>query len=71
MRNQCKLRRAINYEFPCFVAGEIIQVVEAMPGSVVPLAMFSREFAIFNLRTEPEDPTYVHVFPRVCVFAHV
>ena len=27
-------------EFACFVAGEIIQVIEAMPGSVVPLAMF-------------------------------
>ena len=27
-------------EFVCFVAGEIIQVIEATPGSVVPLAMF-------------------------------
>ena len=27
-------------EIACFVAGEIIQVIEAMPGSVVPLAMF-------------------------------
>ena len=27
-------------QFACFVAGEIIQVIEAMPGSVVPLAMF-------------------------------
>ena len=28
-------------EFASFVAGKIIQVIEAMPGSVVPLAMFS------------------------------
>ena len=27
-------------EFASFVAGKIIQVIEAMPGSVVPLAMF-------------------------------
>ena len=27
-------------EFASFVAGKIIQVTEAMPGSVVPLAMF-------------------------------
>ena len=27
-------------EFAYFVAGEIIQVIEAIPGSVVPLAMF-------------------------------
>ena len=27
-------------EFVCLVAGEIIQVIGAMPGSVVPLAMF-------------------------------
>ena len=30
----------LSTEFVCFVAGEIIQVIEAMPGSVVPLAMF-------------------------------
>ena len=30
----------LSTEFVCFVAGEISQVVEAMPGSVVPLAMF-------------------------------
>ena len=30
----------LNFPFYCFVAGEIIQVIEAMPGSVVPLAMF-------------------------------
>ena len=30
----------ISTEFACFVAGEINQVIEAMPGSVVPLAMF-------------------------------
>ena len=30
----------LSSEFACFVAGEIIQVIEAMPGSVVPLAMF-------------------------------
>ena len=29
-------------EFACFVTGEITQVIEAMPGSVVPLAMFFR-----------------------------
>ena len=37
-------------EFACFVAGEIIQVIEAIPGSVVPLAMFvflNVIFAIF------------------------
>ena len=27
-------------EFASFVAGKIIEVIEAMPGSVVPLAMF-------------------------------
>ena len=31
----------LSTEFPCFVAGEIIKVIEAMPGSVVPLAMFA------------------------------
>ena len=31
----------LSSEFACFVAGEIIQVIEAMPGSVVPMAMFS------------------------------
>ena len=30
----------LSTEFACFVAREISQVVEAMPGSVVPLAMF-------------------------------
>ena len=30
----------LSSEFACFVAGEMIQVIEAMPGSVVPLAMF-------------------------------
>ena len=30
----------LSTEFACFVAGEIIQVIEAIPGSVVPLAMF-------------------------------
>ena len=30
----------LSTEFAYFVAGEIIQVIEAMPGSVVPLAMF-------------------------------
>ena len=40
----------LSSEFACFVAGEIIQVIEAMPGSVVPLAMFvflNIRFAIF------------------------
>ena len=36
-------------EFACFVAGEINQVIEAMPGSVVPLAMFSFKFAFSDL----------------------
>ena len=31
----------LSSEFASFVAGEIIQVIEAMPGSVVPLAMFA------------------------------
>ena len=30
----------VSSEFACFVAGEIIQVLEAMPGFFVPLAMF-------------------------------
>ena len=30
----------LSTEFACFVAGGISQVIEAMPGSVVPLAMF-------------------------------
>ena len=34
----------LSSEFACFVAGEIIQVREAMPGSVVPLAMFLSHF---------------------------
>ena len=32
----------LSIEFVCFVAEEIIQVIEAIPGSVVPLAMFLR-----------------------------
>ena len=35
-------------EFACFAAGEIIQVIEAMPGSVVPLAMFNNTFLIIH-----------------------
>ena len=31
-------------EFASFVAGKIIQVIEAMPGSVVPLAVFCISF---------------------------
>ena len=36
-------------EFASFVAGKIIQLIEAMPGSIVPLAMFSPQtwFVIF------------------------
>ena len=30
-------------EFASFVAGKIIQVIEAMPGSVVHLAMFTKK----------------------------
>ncbi len=30
----------LSTEFACIVAGEIIQVIEAMPGSVIPLSMF-------------------------------
>ena len=30
----------LSSEFTCFVAGEIIQVIETMSGSIVPLAMF-------------------------------
>ena len=40
----------LSSEFACFVAEEIIQVIEAMPGSVVPLAMFGSfalKFAFF------------------------
>ena len=39
----------LSSEFACFVAGEIIQVTEAMPGSVVPLAMFF-SFSAKNLK---------------------
>ena len=35
-------------EFASFVAGKIIQVIEAMPGSVVPLAMFLEEVLILR-----------------------
>ena len=33
----------LSSKFACFVAGKIIQVIEAMPGSVVPLAMIPCE----------------------------
>merc|ERR1712018_1004417 len=33
----------LSSEFACFVAGEMIQAIEAIPGSVVPLAMFEKE----------------------------
>ena len=39
---ECLTWICLSSEFACFVAGEIIQVKEAMPGSVVPLAMFLR-----------------------------
>ena len=49
-------------EFACFVAGEIIQVIEAMPGSVVPLAMFDKHMAhlhyIFKFGHEMLSLTY-------------
>ena len=35
-------------EFDSFVAGKIIQVIEAMPGSVVPLAMFANRIKIWS-----------------------
>ena len=38
--NRVFLRIFLSTEFACFVAREISQVIEAMPGSVVPLAMF-------------------------------
>ena len=41
--DKCRL----STEFACFVAGGIIQVIEAMPGSVVPLAMFFLFFQHF------------------------
>ena len=37
---ECLTWIVLSTEFSCFVAGEINQVIEAMPGSVVPLAMF-------------------------------
>ena len=37
---ECLTWTFLPIEFAYFVAGEIIQVIEAMPGSVVPLAMF-------------------------------
>ena len=44
-------------EFACFVAGEIIQVIEAISGSVVPLAMFYRSlhymYGIYGLHGTP------------------
>ena len=36
----------LSTEFACFVTGEINQVIEAIPGSVVPLAMFLRIYII-------------------------
>ena len=38
--NQKECGIFLSTEFACFVAGEISQGIEAMPGSVVPLAMF-------------------------------
>ncbi len=38
----------LSTEFACFVAGEINQVVEAIPGSVVPLAMFANRIKIWS-----------------------
>ena len=38
--NSSAIKINLDFEFASFVAGEIIQVLEAMPGSVVPLAMF-------------------------------
>ena len=51
--NQCNAMECLTWiflssEFACFVAGEIIQVIEAMPGSVVPLAMFWCLFCILG-----------------------
>ena len=48
----------LSTEFACFVAGEISQVIEAMPGSVVPLAMFILSFyfhtrSLFSITCEP------------------
>ena len=40
----------LSTEFACFVAGEINQVIEAMPGSVVPLAMFWDVLVFLNVR---------------------
>ena len=40
----------LSTEFAYFVAGEINQVIEAMPGSVVPLAMFSHLIPLFFWR---------------------
>ena len=37
---KCLTWSFLSSEFACFEAGEIVQVIEAMPGSVVPLAMF-------------------------------
>ena len=37
---ECLTWISLSTEFSCFVAGEISQVIEVMPGSVVPLAMF-------------------------------
>ena len=41
---ECLTWTFLSSEFACFVAGEVVQVIEAMPGSVVPLAMFHLTF---------------------------
>ena len=38
-----------NLNFPAAVAGDINQVIEAMPGSVVPLAMFCHYLLVSSL----------------------
>ena len=45
---ECLTWILLSSEFACFVAGEIIQVIEAMPGSVVPLAMFANRIKIWS-----------------------
>ena len=42
-------------EFACFVTGEITQVIEAMPGSVVPLAMFLKVIGLRSFWSKFDD----------------
>ena len=52
---ECLTRIFLSTEFACFVTGEINQVIEAIPGSVVPLAMFLNILLGLVSKHESED----------------